>query len=346
MKTTKPIPFNRRLWISLTIALVFLLLSFTGLLLYVIPYNSFFTGTHVWLGIIFTCAAVVHLSNNLGTLTNYLFERKAKIVITVIVLMIGMLVSGVYFGLKPFSSVLGFSSKLKRTVKVEDGSYQIITTNSNKNGKKITIEVKAGKYYRGHETPFLFDLSLTSPPQMAFWLEDMDGNLISTLYTTRKTSYPAIYSDYLFRSNTIFRPEALPYWFFKNKKQHANDDKVMFDAVTGATPHGHYDIHAYFPNGLQQFRVLAEINRSFDFNDYYTKDKYPDDQVYSGDGFPGQPSVIYATEINLKSEDNIYVMKPIGHGHYSGADGELYNDMAGIDTGLEIIKRIIVEIED
>ncbi len=345
MKINKPVTINRRQWTSLTGALVFVFLAVTGLLLFVIPYNSFFSGFHIWLGLCFIFIVIFHVQNNLGSLSGYVLEKKSGIIITVILLNTAILAGGVYFWVKPFSSVLDFSNKLKRTVRVEDGRYQIIKTKKNDHERKITIEVKAGKYYRGREKPFLFGLSLTSGPQMAFWLEDMKGNLIKTLYTTRKTSYPAIYSNFTFRSNTISRPEALPYWFFKYKKQHSGDT-FKVDAVTGATPRGHYDIESYYPNRLHKFKVLAEVNRSFDFNDYYTKDKFPDDPVYSGDGHPGQPSVIYAAEIDLNSKKKIYIMRPIGHGHYSGADGKLYKDMTGIDTGLEIIKRIIVQIED
>ena len=87
-----------------------------------------------------------------------------------------------------------------------------------------------------------------------------------------------------------------------------------------------------------------EINRSYDFNAYYTKDKYPEDPVYSGSGSSGQPSVIYAALIDLDDIQKTYLMEVVGHGHYSGADGTLYTDMTGIDTALQLVKRVIIDI--
>jgi len=37
-------------------------------------------------------------------------------------------------------------------------------------------------------------------------------------------------------------------------------------------------------------------------------------------------------------------MYPVGHGHHSGANGQLYEDMEGIDTALELVKRVVVQV--
>ncbi len=37
-------------------------------------------------------------------------------------------------------------------------------------------------------------------------------------------------------------------------------------------------------------------------------------------------------------------MKAIGHGHYSGQTGQLYTDMQGIDTALQLVNRVVVEV--
>ncbi len=334
---------KRRILLSFSNFLFFFILSATGALLFITPFNSFISGLHIWVAISFTLLIIFHVITNTDRLIAYFKTSVAKLVIASCLFIIIAIAISVYYRLPPFSSVLVLSNQFKRTATIEEGEYQIIRTENTTNGNKITIDVKAGKYYRDHSSSFYFGLILTSPPQMAFWLEDMDGNFIKTLYATRKTSYPAIYSDYIFRSDTIKRPEALPYWF--HKKQRINKkNSIKTDAISGATPHGHYEIQTYSPKKLQKFRILAEINRSFDFNGYYTKEKFPEDLIYSGDGYPGQPSVIYASDIDLKSKSDIYFLKPIGHGHHSGANGKLYKDMTGIDTALKIIQRIIVEV--
>jgi len=116
------------------------------------------------------------------------------------------------------------------------------------------------------------------------------------------------------------------------------------DGMTGATPLGNYDVRSKVSSDLRQFKVMMEINRSYDFNDFYSKDKYPDDPIYSGSGSSGQPSVIYEAHINLDDKQQAYFMQPVGHGHHSGADGVLHKDMTGIDTALELIKRVVVQV--
>ncbi len=37
-------------------------------------------------------------------------------------------------------------------------------------------------------------------------------------------------------------------------------------------------------------------------------------------------------------------MSAVGHGHYSGANGNLYTDMTGIDTAFQLIKRVVVQV--
>jgi len=37
-------------------------------------------------------------------------------------------------------------------------------------------------------------------------------------------------------------------------------------------------------------------------------------------------------------------LKPIAHGHHFGANGILYEDMQGIDTALQLVKRVVVDI--
>ncbi len=92
---------------------------------------------------------------------------------------------------------------------------------------------------------------------------------------------------------------------------------------------------------------MVEINQSFDWNSYYSENKFSDDEIYSGSGKVGQPSLIYAAEIS-KSEITSpvhKVMNLIGHGHHSGKDGKLYTDLSRITTAKNIAERIILTLE-
>ncbi|WP_246434599.1 hypothetical protein [Teredinibacter haidensis] len=248
-----------------------------------------------------------------------------------------------YLRLIPVSSFLDFSHKIKQTAVVVDEQNQTLRLNVDSALNVLSIEVKAGENYRDRASPFIWGKIITSPPQMVFWLENMENNHIRTLFITAKTGYSFLFPHDPLRTDIVERKESFPYWLHKWQQ---GNQATKLDALTGATPKGHFTLKARLPQSLRRFQVLAEINRSFDYNRYYTKDRYPEDPIYSGSGNPAQPSIIYQTTIDLDSEHLVFVMKPIGHGHHSGNDGNLYTDMQGIDSALHIIRRIIVEIDN
>jgi hypothetical protein len=79
-------------------------------------------------------------------------------------------------------------------------------------------------------------------------------------------------------------------------------------------------------------------------NEYYSSNRFPDDPIYSGDGYSAQPSVVYETVIDPASLQTYYPMTLVGHGHHSGKDGLLYKDLKNLTTALQILDRIIVEV--
>jgi hypothetical protein len=87
---------------------------------------------------------------------------------------------------------------------------------------------------------------------------------------------------------------------------------------------------------------LFEINQSWDWNEYWTNSKFPDDEQYKTSS---QPALIYEAIIDLNSGNKEYEMQAIGHSHYSGKDGNLYTDLSTITTALEIVNKIIIRIK-
>lgn len=49
--------------------------------------------------------------------------------------------------------------------------------------------------------------------------------------------------------------------------------------------------------------------------------------------------------IDSRYAKDSYLMKPVGHSHYSGKTGELFTDLGTLTTALEIADSIIVKIE-
>ena len=91
-----------------------------------------------------------------------------------------------------------------------------------------------------------------------------------------------------------------------------------------------------------QYRIRFEVNHSFDYNEYYSSDRFPDDPIYSGDGFTAQPSIIYQAIIDFDKPNQLLQMELVGHGHHSGQTGEIYADMSKLTTALELVERILV----
>lgn len=340
---------NKRSWVSINLMSTLVGMVITGLMSYFFSYSEATAGIHTWFGIYFILLMVFHLRNNIKPFITHICKEKGKRLVGISVGVCLVLTLGVLLSLPPFSSVLELGRNLRKSIAVEEGTYQTITTRIGKIGIPIEIELRRGEHYESDPQPLFLGLTYTTVPQVAFWLEDMEGKYLGTLYVTQKISNASFVSteDYF---STVSRPESLPYWAHQRAGGTGNGNVMPvansndLDGITGATPLGNYDIRSTVDTNLLQFKVMMEINRSYDFNDFYTKDKYPKDVIYSGSGSSGQPSVIYTAEVNLADSQKTYFMKAVGHGHYSGEDGALYTDMEGLDTALQLVKRVTVEI--
>jgi len=346
---SSPKKTSKRSWIGINLTAALLGMVVTGIISYGFAYSETVAGIHTWFGIAFIFLMVFHLRNNLKTLLNYIRQNKGKQLAALGVIASLVIVVGVVLSLPPFSNVLEFGKNLRKSITVEEGTFQTLTTNVGDGGLPIEIELRQGLHYQSDPQPLFLGLTYTSVPQVAFWLEDFEGQYISTLYVTQKVSNASFIStEDIF--STVSRPESLPYWAHQRGVNY-DDGSLMpsatntdLDGMTGATPLGNYDVRSKVSSDLRQFKVMMEINRSYDFNAFYRKDKHPDDPIYSGSGSSGQPSVIYEAHINLDDKQQAYFMQPVGHGHHSGADGVLHKDMTGIDTALELIKRVVVQV--
>ena len=210
----------------------------------------------------------------------------------------------------------------------------IFSTNVDGKGPEMHIEfVKGAKH---------------NHPLMAIWVEDLDGNYIQTLYVAQSISKGVFaYGDKTtgrWKAGEISRPAALPFW--AHKRNIKNDignymPKPGFevpDAYSGATPKANFTLDTRMNNPVSgKFRVLMEINQSWDWNRHWTNSMFPDEPEYKTSA---QPAVVYATEVDAGSSQKTYEMKPLGHSHYAGADGNLYPDLSTLTTALQIVEEV------
>jgi hypothetical protein len=227
----------------------------------------------------------------------------------------------------------------KKSKKKQSDSTQVIYSNQEGTGQVIMLKFTKGS---GHNHPL-----------MAVWVEDTAGNYLQTLYVAKSIATGIFnYGDAStgqWTQGEKRRPAALPYWSHKRGIK-AEDglylptpDLPIPDAYTGATPKNDFELITRLDTeGPQIFNVLFEINQPWDWNEYWSNAKYPDDYEYKTSS---QPALVYQTMINLDSGKKKYEMQLIGHSHYSGKNGELYEDTSTLTTALEITKEITVIVE-
>jgi len=212
------------------------------------------------------------------------------------------------------------------------------SSNTEGKGPEIIVDFSKGKsfYY----------------PLFAIWLEDEDGKYIQTLYVSESVAKGVF--KYSRQENNKWitapkrAPQTLPYWAHKRGVQAPDglyvpdSQTAVADAYTGATPVQGFILSSRADRPLPgKFKVLLEINQNWDWNEYWTNDKYPDDENYK---MSCQPAIVYETVVDTRSLKDSWHMYPIGHSHYSGKTGELFKDLSTLTTALNIADSIIVKL--
>lgn len=189
-------------------------------------------------------------------------------------------------------------------------------------------------------------------PSFVLWAEDMEGNFIQTLFITRAVG-TSIYdhgdpSSGRWEPGEIRRPASLPYWSHRRGIQAADGlyipsiENPVPDAYTGATPPADFGIRTRFDKEPPSiFKIFFEINQTWDWNEYWTNNKYPDDDEYKTSC---QPSLVYMCEVDRNDPKPEYTLEVIGHGHYAGRTGELFTDISTLTTALEIAASLTLKI--
>ncbi len=336
---------NRRLLGNILI-ITLVILSGSGIFMYFTPFGKNIASLHTFFALLFIIAMSLHIINNKLPLSNYISGKRTKklkkLQAPFVFVVIGSISIGLYFDTPILNYVYVWGNEFRNEQLGKSKTtfdYQIIDLDKTIGNHKISVEFKKGKYFRY--------------PLFAIWVEDSIGNYIETLYISRVISSSTFDYGKKTKGNweaaIVRRPEALPYWSHKRGIKALDDlflplNATDLDAVSGATPTGNFVVNSklYFKNN-SNYKVVLEVNQSYDWNRFYSKDKYPKDKIYSGSGQVGQPSLIYTTEI--KGIEKYKFMKLIGHGHHSGKDGKLYTDTSNITTAKQIADRIIVSFE-
>jgi len=225
------------------------------------------------------------------------------------------------------------------TMQTQAQEQEIIRTNVEGKGREIILTVTSGKEH--------------NHPMMAAWLEDMDGNFLQTIYVNQSVAKG--YFAYAENNNgswqpgAVIRPASLPVWAhkrgIKSDEGHFMPtlDNPVPDAYTSATPPADFSIISKAEQKISgKVKIFFEINQSWDWNEYWTNSKFPDDADYKTSS---QPSVVYSAIIDFDKPGEVVFLKAIGHGHYSGKDGDINTDQSTLTTALQIVDEVSVVVE-
>lgn len=364
-----------RSFISLSIFLGLTLLFITSLLMFLQPHQELVALLHTIFGFWLLLLLLWHIKNNLKPLKNYLRNTgagKINIIpwssagVFVILLIL------VYQQTVPFMQFYRWGQTLRAATANDADESQTFQVRriqpATAAGPVFTIEFRKGPFFMW--------------PQYAIWLETMDGQFIQPLYVTSKLAGnnfankvtrkdpQRVFTDNPFATgedeNEIFeyqwdaaskderaRPESLPVFLHALGVRSAAGAIALgalmpkLDGYAGATMTDNFLLTTTALGELpDQYRIRFEINQSFDFNEYYSSDRFPDDEIYSGNGYSAQPSVIYEAVVDRTDKQPLYLLKLVGHGHHSGKDGEINPDTSKLTTARQLVDRIIVELYD
>ena len=216
---------------------------------------------------------------------------------------------------------------------------ETLVTNASAAGLGIELSLTKGKEF--------------NHPLVAIWLETPSGQYIQTLYVSQSIATGffahADNTGERWKPGSRRRPAALPYWSHKRNVKEADGLYVptpataMPDAYTGPTPLKSFVLKSKSDSMLiNEFVVVLEINQCFDFNRTWTTTRFPNDYQYATSG---QPSLIYSSgTINPSKLESEYNLRLIGHGNPSGTDGNLFPDISGFTSALEIVGEAKVKV--
>lgn len=337
---------NFRIATTITISIIFITLMITGILLYSMPWNYFVGAIHIWASIFFIIGTILHFKNNFKVYLSHIRKKFGKRSMKYAGLGFIVVVAGLMLGAPPFATVMEFGEKLRTANQPITHEYTLVDLTTGADQPGMDLFIKAGSAYESEPQPYMLGITYTAVPQIAVWMETMEGQYIDTLYVTGKAASSGFGET---DTGPVRRPEALPYWSHSRGIQESDgyfvphQNNADLDGVSGATPQSDYQIALTSPR-MGKYRLLLEVNRTYDFNEHYTKDRFPEDPIYSGDGSSGQPSLIYEATIDSTTPGQ-YLLSLVGRGHHSGADGELYRDLDEITTAKDILSFIVATVE-
>lgn len=325
----------KRSTISAGLSVLFLIVSATGLYLLLAGYGDVIMLLHWTIGLMLVFFVVGHIANNLIPLRMHWKRRSSWILLVTC----AVVVVGASFRLPPFEVIQTQYARYK--TQTGGDSSPATTVYRLSEASNLSIDIKAGRHHWF--------------PQMAVWLEDVEGRFVRTIFVTNSTAKGQFYGgrtkanfksfDGKMQGSAYRRVDALPRWSHQRGVRASDGgyapsvDQPLPDAISGATPQGDLQLLAQTTDA-SDLVLFLELNVAFDDNAYYSVYDFPDDNLYhGGTGLLGQPSVVYKAPLPGSGPA---LLEYYGYTHPTANDGLIYLGATGLTTALEIIDYAIV----
>lgn len=191
-------------------------------------------------------------------------------------------------------------------------------------------------------------------PLMAIWVTDANDKYLETLFVAKSIAKGVFEhgdkSSGKWLPGEIRRSAALPVWSHSRNVKEADGLYIptaqtpLPDTYTGATPQHDFVVVSTLDDITKStFHVYFEINQSWDWNEYWTNNKFPNDEEYKTSC---QPSLVYKVVIDPKTDiGQTKAMELIGHGHPSGKNGDIFTALETITSAKDITASIKVKFQ-
>ncbi|MDT8297847.1 MAG: hypothetical protein RQ801_06080 [Spirochaetaceae bacterium] len=231
--------------------------------------------------------------------------------------------------------ILSTAAVLSALIWAGCGSSKSLVMVPDHTDRYIVVSVEPGEKFR-HPMKVMPLVTVRNPPQMAIWLETIDGVYVETLLLTRRTGEQSWRKspDDDISGSEITRPEALPVWSARG-----------VDASSAATPKSGFERKTSIDR-TADLVIWLEVNHSTDFNSAYPQDAVPGQVGYSGGPWgSGQPSLIYRADLETAMTAGRTELNLIGHGSPDGTDGLIYSSLEGITDARSIVGHAVAVME-
>ncbi len=238
-------------------------------------------------------------------------------------------------------------------------SFSLLILAASCTGSRVQAD-EAPDHYSYNETGKGPDISVRftkgeahNHPLFAIWAETTDGKYLQTLYVSESVGKGIFLhgdaSEGKWLPGEIRRPASLPVWSHKRNIQAPDGlyipspETPVPDAFTGPTPPKNFELSVRMDSTPpEQFYIYMEINQTWDWNEYWTNNKFPDDDEYKTSC---QPALVYRglADINKRTE---FPLELYGRSQESGKDGNIYHDLETMTTALHIAEKIEVRVSN